>query len=690
MTRPRRRRRPASSKQPVHTERLWIDVCWQAGLQRHARERGARKVLDQPGFDLNALEYGPRLLGKVIRDPIHDYIKVPTEILPIVNHPFFQRLRRVGQTSMSSTVFPSMNGQRFEHSLGAMHLAIRGWESAWNNAPRVVRAYFRKSVLRDLGAQLKESDIEKLNEDLDSFKNFVATGVAAAAVLHDIGHPPFSHTLEDFYRGNLDWVLRDCPAHVREKVYAKFADASSVAFHEVVGSILVSRMQEELRDCGVSWILVNSIMSNDQTLGAWDACLHDLISGEVDVDRMDYLMRDRYNSGTEFGVFDKERLVQSLELHLVTDGNPNAGDSTSLLWAIGYGMRAASALEALIHGRFNYYRWVVYHYHTVAANRFLNLAITNLIKADSSVSADGSVLAPLDAAHLNYFASSADFSTSESINLAIPDDATVICWLKDRSVVHRNSSISGGSDPAHQQAYSDLERARERFMSLADIVLFRSQHWCSLWDSEWSYRMLSERIHDRLVLAISSTKMMFEQWTESKDSSWSQQIKYRRSVFSDLEYAISNNDFTMAGPVPLMNKLAEHLFGTASSGGQVRIQREIRESERFATVATPIEGHSKGFWVFAHNTMKPWQDDGFQRWGSQIFAGNSRRALVGVSGPALRELPNREAERVQFHCFFVDPVSNGGLKSTSVDRIRASFERHYPNYVYNSLLQFSH
>ncbi|MFH5208608.1 hypothetical protein ACHIPZ_10410 [Antrihabitans sp. NCIMB 15449] len=667
---------------PVHQRVLPHTV-----LHQVCGDRGTLKMTDRPVIEADDLEYDPRSLGKVIRDPIHDYINVPAEIMLIVNHPFFQRLRRVGQTSMSSSVYPSMNGRRFEHSLGAMHLAIRGWDSAWNNCSPAVQELFRETVLKDLRRadtdQATAALVTQAGTDIDGFKQLIATGVAASAILHDIGHPPFSHTLEDFYRGRLDWILRDCHYRIRDSVIAQFAEASSTGFHEVVGAILRKRLQEELGNIGLPWLLIELIASDNPSPGSWNASLHDLISGEVDIDRMDYLMRDRHNSGTEFGVFDRERLIQSLELHYTPELTLHAGPP-NYQWAIGYGMRAVSALESLIHGRFNYYRWVVYHHHTVAANRFLNICLINLIAADSTFDESGKEVLPQNSPRLNYFASSDDFSASASLNLAMPDDMTILEWIKNRSEVHRNASIST------QGAHDAREQAREKFVALSDIVLFRAQNWCSLWDSEWSYRAVCEAIEPRLMRAVNQARSNFERWASAKDSTWGQAINSRRRIFEQIENTIRNPLFTATGPVPLMNMVAEKLFGTSTSAGEVRLQREISEADSYATVAGPVEGHSRGFWVFAHNTMKPWQDDEFEKWGSQVFVKNKRHALIAVSGPAMRELPNREAERVQFHCYFVDPALNGTFNSASLKRISETFLDHYPAYVFNALNRFVH
>src|SRR5215207_11011224 len=88
---------------------------WEAGSKR----RMGVRVLAKKAPSIS----DPRALGRVIRDPVHDYVVLPHELDDLLGHRLVQRMRRIGQTSLSSSVYPSMSGNRYEHALGAMHLS---------------------------------------------------------------------------------------------------------------------------------------------------------------------------------------------------------------------------------------------------------------------------------------------------------------------------------------------------------------------------------------------------------------------------------------------------------------------------------------------------------------------------------------------------------------------------------------
>ncbi len=98
--------------------------------------------------------------SRVIRDPVYGYITLPNELAGVVDHPLFQRLRRVSQTSLSNAVYPGASGTRFEHALGTMHLAQRAWRSAWENAyPPDARTAFVLAVRASIPSTGRSTEI---------------------------------------------------------------------------------------------------------------------------------------------------------------------------------------------------------------------------------------------------------------------------------------------------------------------------------------------------------------------------------------------------------------------------------------------------------------------------------------------------------------------------------------------------
>lgn len=218
---------------------------------------------------------------RLIRDPVYNYIALPTELARIVDHPLFQRLRRVAQTSLTSSVYPSANGSRFEHGLGAMQLAGWAWQAAWRNASATTRASFVASVHRD---------ISLVPVDHPQFTELIRLTVSAVGLLHDVGHPPFSHVLEQVYQQLSPTQLAQDPQLLAE--WQEFGGP----FHEFAGTVLVDELQhflgEPLRT------LLGHVYWADPDGNSWASVLHSIVAGEIDVDRLDYLMRDAGKAGT--------------------------------------------------------------------------------------------------------------------------------------------------------------------------------------------------------------------------------------------------------------------------------------------------------------------------------------------------------------------------------------------------------
>lgn len=174
---------------------------------------------------------------KRIRDSVHDkYIQLNDEEISVVDHPLVQRLRRVQQLGLSNLIYPSATHTRFEHSLGVMHLAGEYAES--------------------LG--LSDTDIEAYR---------------MAGLLHDVGHPPFSHEIESLIERELGI------SHEQKSC-------------EIVDTISELPVDEEY---------VKDIIRGESEF--------DVVSGEVDVDRIDYLLRDSSQTGIKHGQIDADTII---------------------------------------------------------------------------------------------------------------------------------------------------------------------------------------------------------------------------------------------------------------------------------------------------------------------------------------------------------------------------------------------
>ncbi|WP_226012698.1 HD domain-containing protein [Halomicrobium salinisoli] len=206
-----------------------------------------------------------------IKDSVHDHIEVGGVAAELLETPPVQRLRHVRQLGTVDLVYPSANHTRFEHSLGVYYLADR--------------------ALSHLGIEGQQAE-----------------RVRAAALLHDVGHSPYSHNVEELLH--------------RET--GKYHDD----VHELLGRGEVARV---LTEHDLDPDAVADLVAGDGELGQ-------LVSGELDVDRMDYLVRDAHHTGVPYGTIDHERLLRELRFvdgELVLDeGNVQTAESLLLARAL--------------------------------------------------------------------------------------------------------------------------------------------------------------------------------------------------------------------------------------------------------------------------------------------------------------------------------------------------------------------
>jgi len=217
----------------------------------------------------------------VIRDPIYGYVDVPLELMGIIDHRMFQRLRRVSQTSLTAYVYPTATGSRFEHALGVMHLADRAWKAVWSylgdsEESRTVRAAFIEAA-RD--------DVNALPSAPDTFGKVMGLGFSAAALLHDGGHPPFSHALEEVFQNQilpLDYTFEGDAFNLGGK---------PVSFHEYAGRRIAAEIcadvfvdPENMAVKNGVHVVALEILNAPTRSRTWAGALHGLIAGEVDID----------------------------------------------------------------------------------------------------------------------------------------------------------------------------------------------------------------------------------------------------------------------------------------------------------------------------------------------------------------------------------------------------------------------
>ena len=247
---------------------------------------------------------------RVIRDEIHKDIFVPANHAKIIDTREFQRLRSIQQLSTCEYVFPAANHNRFSHSLGAYHLA------------------------RTLIGSLNEVQPNLVSEEDSEL-------ICLAALLHDIGHPPFSHLLET------------------PEVFATYHS------HEHWGRVLLESKDTEV---GIALLEVLGVQRRNRLFALMDGdseydgraippYMKEIVSSQLDVDRMDYMVRDQANTGAQIGGFDIARVIRALRVN-------KEGHFYVKSWGL-------PAIEAYLVTRYHMYQQVYFHKVNMLTQNYL-------------------------------------------------------------------------------------------------------------------------------------------------------------------------------------------------------------------------------------------------------------------------------------------------------------------------------
>jgi HD superfamily phosphohydrolase len=288
---------------------------------------------------------------KIINDPIYGFISIPDEfIFDLIEHPFFQRLRRIAQLGTTSLVYPGALHTRFHHVIGAMHLMT-----------------LAISTIRKKGTEISADEEQ---------------GALIAILLHDIGHGPYSHALE--------------------------YDIVNKVSHESISSFFIERLSEEF---GGKLDLALEIFQNRYP----KQFLHQLVSSQLDMDRLDYLNRDSFYTGVSEGVIGSDRIIEMLNVnkgHLVLEE------------------KGIYSVEKFIVARRLMY-WQVYLHKTVVAGEFMLIHILRRAK-ELKINGEDLFASPSLSFFLSNNINIEDFENNPEVlnNFSLLDDYDILGAIK--------------------------------------------------------------------------------------------------------------------------------------------------------------------------------------------------------------------------------------------------------------------
>jgi len=273
-----------------------------------------------------------------IRDPVHGSIHILDEEAPIIRHDFFQRLRNIKQLGFSEYVFPGATHTRFLHSIGVMNIANLAFDRL-----------FKKETMNADFLRLKET-----------FK--------LSALLHDVGHAPLSHSTETVMPKLSELKIPQAYLSNKDKSRDRQATHEDYTIKAIVDSSFAESFDLVEKKFGVQKKYIAELISgytddsNYFTVNGinYFPILHQLVSSELDCDRMDYLLRDSYFCGVSYGSYDLDWLLDNLEISI--DQNKAY---------LGINERAVVTFDDFLLSRYHMFIMVYFHYRAVCLEQLL-------------------------------------------------------------------------------------------------------------------------------------------------------------------------------------------------------------------------------------------------------------------------------------------------------------------------------
>lgn len=361
--------------------------------------------------------------SNVIRDVVHGDISLPKKYQAVVDTPEFQRLRGVKQLATAAQVFPNAGHSRFSHSLGTYYVMTKMVE------------HF-EALCQNQGIRLFNNEDER-------------NVILLAALLHDLGHGPYSHAFECVASQDHEKWTQDILLNAKTKI------------HQVLVSEFGSEMPKKVADC-------IDHKSGGRDIFSFASLYPALISSQLDADRLDYLLRDSYNTAVQFGNVDLQNLISSMRITVIGQEYSVAIDESYL-----------SMVEHFLFGRFKMYESVYYNAYKLFSEELLRLIFQRVRTLLETV--PPGKLGMLDTSPLYKLLTSGELKVEEYISLndtAVESQFTQ--WLKSedyllsalvRAFLYRNRLEDGNHIFQRVRVFYESDAEVQDFLRQVDKLV---------------------------------------------------------------------------------------------------------------------------------------------------------------------------------------------------------------------------
>lgn len=422
------------------------------------------------------------ITNSFINDTIYSHIQHTKLEAKLLETKIVSRLQFITQNALAYFAFPSINTKRYIHSIGTMHIASHIYKSALLSADEKLRSAFLNELygaIKNIDS-VKEKNIQKcrffeddtlyeflvpLKNEKEKFAYFLSLqAIRVAALLHDVGHFPFSHQVEYAMQNIYNEYSKTKDTNKKRlkfiEFYEKITNKDEFVLHEAMGLEFIKMLFEyeieqslskefDKEFVNIIYKLADFILRDKKFAGFDFGVIHSIINSTVDADRLDYINRDMLASGYIGGAVDLLRIAKQAVL-----------TSTKESYYISFFDNAVLDIEHMLEMRFNLYKKVIFNHQIAKKDAMLESLIAHLVD--------------------KYFLSDKKSKRDISMLWGFLDEATLQRRLDTISLLDENWLISLFKEEYFNLKYSS-KNDKEKVLMIFEEVLFGKKYFNSIW-----------------------------------------------------------------------------------------------------------------------------------------------------------------------------------------------------------------